>query len=227
MKEFQTIPAWVSSFPALQTITDPVWCGVSNTAQVINLPANTPVFHAGESCKNYLLVLAGSINVQKVTDDGHEITLYHMQPGHSCELTTACLLGGDCYHAEAITTTAVQAVLISKKAFMHALSGSDGFRDFIYSSIDSGMNELATLVEEVAFGPMDQRLAQHLLDSALCTNPIKATHYDLAAELGTAREVVSRLLKKFEHQGWVKLRRGEVEIIEKGELCTLVKHHAP
>ncbi len=227
MREFQTIPAWVASFPALKTITDPVWCEVSNNARIINLPVNTPIFHAGESCENYLLVLAGSVNVQKVTEDGHEITLYHMQPGHSCELTTACLLSGSCYHAEAITTTAVQAVLISKKEFMQALNGSDGFRKFIYSSIDSGMNELATLVEEVAFGPMDQRLAQHLLDSVLCTNPIKTTHYDLAVELGTAREVVSRLLKKFEHQGWVKLRRGEVEIIEKGELCTLVKHHAP
>lgn len=219
------VPAWVSSFPALKTITDPVWLAVSHAARVVSIPAHTPIFHAGEPCINYLLVLAGSVNVQKVTDDGHEITLYHMHPGHSCELTTACLLSGGCYHAEAMTITAVQAVLIPQNSFMRALNSSDGFRNFIYSSIDSGMNELATLVEEVAFEPMGQRLAQHLLDSALSTHLVKTTHYDLAVELGTAREVVSRLLKKFERQGWVKLHRGEVEIIERNQLCTLVKHH--
>ncbi len=222
-----TIPTWVEHFPALKAITDPTWLAVANTARTIKIPAHTYIFHDGEPCKQYLLVFAGSVNVQKVTEDGHEITLYHIQPGHSCELTTACLLGDSCYHAEAITTTAVEAVTIEKQAFMRALNDSTDFRNFIFSAIDSGMNELATLVEEVAFGPMEQRIAQHLLDSSLLSNLIKTTHYDLAVELGTAREVVSRLLKKFERQGWVKLHRGKVEIIEKSRLSMMLKHHVP
>jgi len=226
MDKSQQSPSWLSSFPALQLIDDPVWRAAADAAQVIHLPADNTIFQAGDACQNYLLVAEGSVSVHKVTEDGHEIALYHIQPGHSCELTTSCLLAGNDYRVEAVTTTKVCVVLIPKNDFMTAFTGSNGFRKFIYQSIDNGMNELASLVGEVAFGPMEQRLAEHLLDLSQETNRVEVTHYELAVELGSAREVVSRLLKKLERQGWVKLHRGQVEVLEKQQLSELIKYHA-
>ena len=105
------------------------------------------------------------------------------------------------------------------------MSTSPGFRKFVFSSLDQGVHELVNLIEEVAFGHMDHRLARHLLDLAGQQKIVTGTHYDLAVELGTAREVVSRLLKEFEHRGWVKLHRGHIEIIDQGALHELVNNN--
>ena len=216
---------WTENFPALHAITDPAWLQCVTQAQLKVYGPGTVIFSAGQPCTHYPLVIDGIANVQKISEDGHEITLYHIQPGHNCELTTACLLAGECYQASGITSTRVRVVLIPKKAFLTALSDSDQFRKYIYSTINNGMNELAELVETVAFGPMDQRLAHYLLDAASHQNPIHITHHDLAIELGTAREVVSRLLKTFEHLSWIKIKRGQIEILDHQQLETLLKQH--
>lgn len=226
MSDANTSPVWVAHFPVLQAITDPAWLRCANKARLMNYSVGTVLFSAGQPCTHYPLVIDGTVNVQKSSKNGHEIILYHIQAGHSCELTTSCLLSNNCYHASAIAATEVHLVLIPKQAFLNALAGSEGFRRYIYSTIDSGMNELAELVETVAFGPMNQRLAQYLLNAAANSNPINVTHHDLATELGTAREVISRLLKHFEHQRWVKLRRGQIEVLDRKLLCELVKQQA-
>lgn len=182
--------------------------------RLITVEPGKPLYQHGQACENYLLILSGSVRVQKLSEKGQVITLYHLVAGRACELTTTCLLGGKNYPAEAVAETNVRAVLIPKADFQEALVQIPGFRDFVFSSLDKGMNELIGLVEDVSFGRMDARLARCLLQLANTVHPIEVTHQALAEELGTAREVISRLLKGFERHGWLRLLRGRVEIID-------------
>ncbi len=205
---------WLNCFPALQPIADPHWLAAVEAAREITLPAGTTVFRDGDPCRSYLLVLEGSVRVQKVSESGKEIVLYRVEAGQTCILTTSCLLADDDYLAEAITETEVSAVAIPTTRFHDALSHSAEFRKFVFHSYGKRIATLMALVEALAFGRMDARLAHRLLDIKHTRGEISVTHYELAADLGTAREVISRLLKDFERHGWIRLHRGRIEILD-------------
>lgn len=214
-------PIWLGVLPALANITDPAWQRVAESARLITVQAGVPLYHDKAECENYLIILDGSVRVQKLAASGQVITLYHLEAGQPCELTTTCLLGGACYPAEAVAETQVRAALIPKAQFLEAMFHAPRFRDFVFGSLDKGINDLITLVEQVAFGHMDGRLAHCLVTRAGSKKRLRVTHLALAEELGTAREVVSRLLKEFERQGWVSLHRGCVEIADMQSLRAL------
>lgn len=210
--------SWLNAYPELGAIDDNVWLETANTAIWTKFPENHPVFNEGDDCESYLLVINGSVKVKKTTTDGHEIILYHINPGQTCELTTCCLLSGSKYTAQGVTDTAVEAMLIPKSEFEKAFNNSTGFRSFVFKTLDQGVEDLISLVENIAFTPTHQRLAKYLLNENNAQHPIEATHHDVANELGTAREVVSRLLKEFERHGWIKLQRGKIEVLSKKSL---------
>ena len=215
---------WLDAYPELQKLSRLVGPDILQSANLITVRAGMPLFRDGEACENYLLILEGSARVQKLSENGQIVTLYHLEAGHACELTASCLLAGRSYPAEAIAETVVRAALLPKNYFQEALSRSPQFRSFVFSTIDKGMQDLVTLVEEVSFGQIDRRLARRLLLSARSSDRIQMTHHTLAEELGTAREVVSRQLKEFERQGWVRLHRGWIEISDKNALRELADH---
>lgn len=205
---------WLEHFPNLVAIHNPVWDNMVAHARMLELAPGEVVFRQGEECIHYLLVIEGLVRVQKVTEDGREMTLYRVGSGSACELTTSCLLANDRYHAEAVAETAVRAVLIPKTLFQEAVMCSPKFREFVFGNVEKGFTELLTLLEETAYGHLDQRLAKSLLSLRDDEGVVHATHHDLAANLGSAREVVSRQLKNFEHHGWVRLHRGYIEIVD-------------
>ncbi len=205
---------WIKRFPALQALDDPTWHSILASARLVEVPAGTIVFHDGDPCRYYMLVLEGSVRVQKVAENGREITLYRVRGGDSCVLTTSSLLAGEVYPAEGIAETAVTAVTIPLERFQEGLATSPGFRRFIFASYGQRISSLIMLIEEVAFGRLDSRLAQRLLERGSSTPVIEVTHQVLAAELGTAREVVSRQLKELEHKGCVRLHRGRIELLD-------------
>src|SRR3569623_632371 len=212
-KEVSTRPVWLDRFPALI----PAWADDGcrhrlENAQLMRLAKGSRVFEEGMPCQRYLLVLEGSIRVQKVTPGGHEIVLYHVGAGQACHLTTACIIGSHRYPAGAIAETEVRALSLPRSHFDELVNDCPPFRDFVYRHVERGITELVSLVEEVAFGHMDSRLAQCLLRQAE-ESVVVLTHQEVAAELGSVREVVSRLLKKFERQKWVRLHRGRIDIV--------------
>ena len=207
-----TLPDWTAAFPALRCIRDPRWAKVLTGARVVALPAETTVFRSGDACGSYLLVLEGSVRVHTRSAGGREIVLYRVTPGQSCVLTTTCLVGAEHYPADGVTETPVQAVSIPGPLFQQALGELAEFRSFVFSSYAERLCRLIELLEEVAFGRMDARLAQCLLERTADGTRVTLTHQELAVELGTAREVVSRLLKDFERRGWVGLRRSEIAL---------------
>lgn len=209
---------WLDYFPTLKAIQDPAWLEAVEQAHPLTVPRNSTVFHVGDSCNNYLLVLEGSVRVQKLSESGKEIVLYRVESGQSCVITTSCLLAHDHYSAEAVTETEVKAIAIPHNVFQQAVAGSAGFREFIFSSYGQRIAGLVMLIDAIAFGRMDSRLSQCLLERASTNNIASTTHQELARELGTAREVVSRLLKEFERHKWVALSRGRIELLDREAL---------
>ncbi|ROR32672.1 Crp/Fnr family transcriptional regulator [Inmirania thermothiophila] len=204
--------ACIDAFPQLAAVEPRSRDVLLAAARRVRLPAGTVVFREGEGCRSYLLVLDGTVRVQKVSESGREIVLYRVERGEGCVLTTTCLLASSRYPAEGVAETEVDAVAVPVHEFHRVLAESARFRELVFAVYARRVTELILLVEEVAFGRMDRRLAHRLLELAAGGARIEATHQALAAELGTAREVVSRLLKEFERHGWVALGRGWVEV---------------
>jgi CRP/FNR family transcriptional regulator len=212
---------WWNAFPALKDIQDPKWRALMAQAQEVILPPGTSVFHSGDACRHYLFVLDGSVRVAKIAENGREIVLYRVGRGETCLLTTTCLIAREQYPAEGVTETEVRAVALPDKVFHEALATSAEFRAFVFAAFGARLTELMLLVEAVTFGRGDARLARRLLESADASGEVVATHQELAAELGTAREVVSRFLKEFEHRGLVRLARGHLVIADRAGLQAL------
>ncbi|MBT8126665.1 MAG: Crp/Fnr family transcriptional regulator [Gammaproteobacteria bacterium] len=212
---------WQQVFPQLSEIDDAVINSIFNKAGIINMPAKATAFRQGDTCSNYLLIVSGRIKVLTRAENGREIVLYRLSDGDSCVLTTSCLFGSARYPAEGITETDVVALAIPATEFHEAIQQSKSFREFVFGSFSSHLGSLIALVEEVAFGKLDIRLARHLIELGGDNDSIDTTHQQLATELGSAREVISRQLKDFESKGWLKLHRGSIEIIEKQALIDL------
>lgn len=179
------------------------------------------LFREGDVCESFFLVLSGSFKVRKIAPDGHEMVLYRLDKGDECNLTSACLLGGHRYPAEAVAESDSEVLLVSRGDFSRLVEHQPQFRAMVFKDIDKGMNILLELVQEVAFEQMDRRLAATLLKQSQGSQIIRMTHQELASDLGTAREVVSRLLKEFERHGWVRLRRGLIEVLDRAALARI------
>ena len=209
---------WIETFPLLGNLDATIRKRLLATALPVTLPEGAMVFREGAECSNYLLVLQGSVRVQKLSESGHEIVLYRVESGQSCVLTTSCLLACEAYNAEGVTETPVEAIAIPNALFQELLAASPEFRAFVFATYADRISGLLMLIDAVAFGRMDSRLAAKLAELADADGAITMTHQELARELGTAREVVSRLLKEFERRGWLSLGRGHIQVCDHGSL---------
>ncbi|PLX34248.1 MAG: Crp/Fnr family transcriptional regulator [Hyphomicrobiales bacterium] len=184
----------------------------------INAPAGTQLFRPGSGCDIFIVVLTGQVRVQMVSETGREIVLYRVNPGETCVLTTSCLLTNSDYQAEGIAETDIEAHVIDSSVFKQCLADSEPFRDFVFSTYSRRFADLIELIEEVVFRRIDIRLARHLMKLSDENGCVNQTHQELAVELGSAREVISRQLKEFERRGWVTLSRGKILLENCGQL---------
>jgi CRP/FNR family transcriptional regulator len=185
------------------------------SANVMQLPAGAVVFDENQPCQGFPMLLSGSIRVIKSAPNGRELQLYRIIPGESCILTSSCLLGHTRYQARGITEQPTEMVALPASDF-HLLFGKfETFRSYVFHLFSDRLTDLMQLVSAVAFQKLDQRLAALLINKH---SPIHLTHQALADELGSAREIVSRLLKGFAEQGWVKLGREQIDITDAAAL---------
>jgi len=217
----ETSADWFSTLPALREMTDPAWLHAARSARLTNLPAGRRLFSSEEPCTDFFLVTHGLVRVQKTSDHGHAIVLYRLEPGQVCELTAAALLAGVPRAAEAVAETDLRVATLSKLRFRRLMGDSPQFRTYVYSALGKAVEDLTSLVEQLAFHPMDQRLARCLLARSDATGRYDGTHKALADELGSAREVISRLLAGFARRRWVRLHRGWIEILDRPALVGL------
>ncbi len=215
---------WTGSVSAIAVLDKATRARLRGLTHAIAAPEGTRLFGEGSSCQEYLFLLSGQVRVQKVGANGREIVLYRVEPGETCVITTACLMSGIDYDAEGVAETDIRAEALPMASFRTLLAESANFRDFVFKAYGTRVSNLLMLIEEVAFGRIDQRLASCLLELNRGKSAVSATHQELAVELGTAREVVSRQLKEFERRGWVRLGRGNVQIVRTDALEALIKN---
>jgi CRP/FNR family transcriptional regulator len=156
--------------------------------------------------------------VAKLAPNGREILLYRVEPGQGCILSGGCLLGHSDYAARGVAERDVTLLNLPPGPFHELMLGFEPFRRFVFGMYGERLAEVMELVEEVAFRRLDERLAQLLLQRGPV---LEATHQKLADELGSVREIVSRLLRGFEERGWVKLERERITVLDANSLAAL------
>jgi CRP/FNR family transcriptional regulator len=217
---------WMGSFPGLASLSGDLRDVLIARSRVIQLPAGSRIFGPGQAPENFLLLLDGSIRVQQISEGGREIVLYRVAAGESCALTTACLLSYEDYPAEAIAETDIRAVAIPRTTFDELIAGSAQFRRFVFTAFSVRVTHLLRVIDDIVFARLDIRLAERILALAGAGNRVTATQQQLASELGTAREVVSRLLNEFQRRGWLTIQRGGLELADKAAIARLAAEGA-
>jgi CRP/FNR family transcriptional regulator len=208
--------AILDQFRAYRRAADPIRQEMVRAGVRHRFPAGATLFHGGEVVDQFALVGAGRIRVYKAGETGREITLYHVAPGEVCLLTVASILGRRTYPATAVVEEAVEAVAFPGDLLRRWVEVSPAIREFVFGLFTSRLAHVMTLLEEIVFRRVDERLAEFLtarFQERSGPHPaLRITHEEIAAELGTAREVVSRLLKELERRGAVRLSRGRIAL---------------
>jgi len=203
-------------FPVFQQLGAPRLARLLAEAQLLQVPAGTVLFDASQPCRGFPLLLEGAVRVAKFAPNGREIMLYRVDPGQGCILSGGCLLGHSDYSARGIAEKDVTLLSVPPALFHELLLQFEPFRRFVFGMYGERLAEVMELVEEVAFRRLDERLAQLLIHRGPV---LEATHQKLADELGSVREIVSRLLRSFETRGWVKLERERITVLDPKSLA--------
>ena len=206
----------IKAFPHLSELSEPDRMATLEAMSIGVYPAGTVMIEQGRRCRGAALVLSGVIRVYKLSAEGREITLYRVGGGETCILAVSCLLGGVDYPVIAEVEDDAEVAMMPIDALRTAMHRYEPWQRFIFSSMAASMMDVLTVLDEVAFRSMDARMASRLLQCD--RNRIEATHEQLASDMGTAREVVSRLLKELENRNIVKLLRGAVIILDRDAL---------
>jgi len=196
-------------YPALHSVV-PSLADMGSAAAPMSVPSATVLFSENAACQGFPLVLEGEIKVSRSSGDGRSLELYRVVPGELCLVSSASLFRSTPLSALGITTRPTSLLLISPTTFGLWLQ-SPPFRDAVLGLFAERMADLTGLIDAVAFHRLDQRLAAALLGRG---RDLVLTHQTLADELGTVREIVTRLLKRFEREGWVALSREHIHILD-------------
>lgn len=210
----------VERFPAFAGLAPARLARLLSEAHLLRVPAGSVLFDADQPCRGFPLVLEGAVRVVMSAPNGREILLYRVDPGQGCILSGGCLLGHSDYAARGVADEDVTLLNLPPEAFNALLLEHEPFRRFVFGMYGERLAEVMTLVEEVAFRRLDERLAQLLIHRGPV---IESTHQKLADELGSVREIVSRLLRSFEGRGWVKLERERVTVTDPKGLAALAR----
>lgn len=186
-------------------------------AQRFAVPAGAVLFHPGDACRGFVLLTEGAVRVELVAEDGHALLLYRLLPGEPCLMTTACLFAGEGYAAEGRAETEAAGLLLPAAAFARLVETDAAFRGFVLAGFGQRLAALMARIEALSFRSVDRRLAEALL--ARPADRIAVTQAELAVEVGTAREVVTRRLNAFAREGLVALGRGSLRITDRAGLA--------
>lgn len=215
--------ASLATQPLLQSLPPAVIAKLA-TQPVIDLPSGTQVFENSAKCVGFPVILSGTVRVFKHLANGRRIELYRVTPSEPCILSLGCLLGDNRYPASGVTYGPTRMIVMPPALFAQCLSEHAEFRTAMFRTLGDRLVNTMELVEEIATLRLDVRLASALLAHAQAAGgagQIAITHQELADELGTVREMVSRLLDEFAHQGMVSLGRGRIQIVDPARLKAL------
>jgi len=213
-----------SLYPALATMAPADLEDVlTHETRLLNVPAGTMLFEEGTPCAGFPMVLTGAVRVARGSPGGRTLELYRVGPGELCVVSSSCLFGSVTLSAHGQATEPTELVLLSPAGFARWVDHVP-FRSFIFGTFADRLADLMALAEAVAFQRLDQRLAGALLGQG---GTVRSTHQALADELGTVREIVTRLLRRFERAGWVYLARERIDVLDVRALRAMANGGTP
>lgn len=183
---------------------------VAERAQMVRRRDGARLFSPGDRAQGFLIPVAGAVRVEHLGSGGRSVVLYRVGAGDSCVMTTSCLIGGGPYQAWGWAEGDLEAIALSPQGFLDLIERNAEFRALALSVFAERIGALVEVIDELLLRRVDLRLATWLAERAPA---VSVTHQEIANELGTAREVVSRILKEFERRGWITLARGEIAVL--------------
>ncbi len=168
----------------------------------------------GQFVKAVPLVLEGSIKIMRMDEEGKELFLYYLQPGETCALSLTCCSASRPSEIKAVIEEKATLLFIPIQIHEQLTDEFKQWKDFVSTTYQHRFQELLSVLDAVAFKRMDERLMNYIVTKMkqLKTNELHTTHQEVANELGTAREVISRLLKQLEKKKWIELGRNVIYI---------------
>jgi CRP/FNR family transcriptional regulator len=203
---------WLAAFPDLPELEPEHRAEMFGNIRFNRLSEGDIAYRQGQECQAYFMCIDGRTRVFKTSESGREILLYRVGRGETCVLTTSCLMAGRPFPAESTAETDVLLAALPAPIFHRLLTNSVPFRQFVLNNYGDLLSSLITLVDEVAFASLDLRLARRLLAEVDDQGVVAKTHQQLALDLGSVREVISRYLGEWERMGWVRASRGRIEV---------------
>ncbi len=221
------IDSWFLQFPGLRTLTPEHQVLLRERVVFPELQGGAVAYREGWECPNYVMCVAGGTRSFKTSASGRELLLYRVSPGSTCVFTTQCLLAGGTFPAESVAEAPTRFAALPAATFHELMGLSAEFRRFVLDDYSTLLTSILSLVDEVAFSSLDQRLAQRLLVEADAGGLVSKTHQQLAADLGSVREVISRHLSEWERAGWIRTARGSLQIVDRQALAAYRNHKSP
>lgn len=202
------------TLPVLQQAEPELAREIRELGYLAMIPAGRDLFHPGDPVDQIPLLISGLVRVYQIGETGREVTLYRFRPGESCLLTANSILSAQLYPAIATVEEDAEALMVPAADFSRWVRDYDVWRAFVFEIVSQRLASLMTIVDEVAFRRLDVRVAALLLDRGRLQNPVPITHQEIADELGSAREVISRVLDDLSGAGLLKTERGRIEITD-------------
>lgn len=214
------LKALLADYPDLTKDADPQCWDMLTGAKLHSFDAKTVLFQEGMVCEHLMLIVEGSVRVFRESSEGREVTLYRVEPGQLCIHNLNNLVDGDHYPMMARTETGMRGLVISRSAFNQGLAESPSFRKYVLRTLTGRLSHMVDLISGFAFDRLDLRVAVWLAEQFERSSgrAIVVTHNDVADELGTTREMISRILKDFEHKRCIELARGKIHLVCKHTL---------
>lgn len=204
----------VQALPILSHANPALRGEFQQAASLIHIPTGHDVFVEGDRVDAIALLISGVVRVYKIGETGREITLYRFGNGESCILTANAILSQQNFPAVATVEKAAEAVMIPADTFRDWVRRYDLWREFVFELLSQRLASVMAIVDEVAFRRMDARLAAFLAERARQSDVIHITHQEIASELGSSREVISRLLEDLSAEGTLRSKRGAIEVLD-------------
>jgi len=218
MLEPRQLDQITNAMPILKRADESLLRELQQHAIFARIPAGHDVFVDGDRVDGIALLLSGVVRVYKIGETGREITLYRFGLGESCILSANAIMSQKSFPAIATVEEDAEAVMIPADIFREWVNKYELWREFVFDLLSERLSTVMTVVDEVVFKRMDRRVASLLLNQAKVQNPMRVTHQEIAAELGSSREVISRILEDFSREEIINSGRGTIKVLDFDEL---------
>ena len=218
--ERRGIGRWAERFPFAAKLSPDDLVRFTRVMHFPILEAGAVAYEQDGACHNYLMCIEGRTRITKTSSGGREMLLYTVQDGGTCVLTTQCLLSRTNFPAESVAESRTTLAAVPAFWFHTFMAEMPAFRDFVMADYTKLLGTMFSIVDTLAFATVEQRLARRLLAEAGETLIVAKTHQQLASDVGSVREIVSRHLGDWERAGWVETNRGSVRILDRAALAS-------